>query len=150
VNNAQKKWFLFRQTCLVVLLAALPLVYLGFLVPLPYIFVGVVFIIICILILRQRAKKQEKLCLAILDKTFESFQRPKPTLKILRGHGFPHFTVTFQSEDDMNVAQASGHLNKFKSEINELCGHYYDGKKKPFNVEWAVYATYVGRRYFPT
>ena len=132
---------------MMVLLGSPLLIYLGFLVPLRYIFAGIIFVTICVLLLRHRAKKEKKVYLSILDKTFKSFQRPKPSLQIRGSYGFPHFTITFQTEDDMSAAEASGHLNAFKSTINDLCGHY-GGKKNPFNVDRAVSATYVGRRYF--
>ena len=147
MNHAKRRNFLIRQTCIVVLLGIFPLAYIGFLIPLHWFLGGIAFVIICVLLLRQGVKRQEKIYSSILDKTFESFQKPKPTLEIRHGYGFPHFTVTFQSEDDMNVAEASGHLNSFKSTINEICGHY-GSKKRPFNVEWAVSVTYVGRSYF--
>jgi hypothetical protein len=149
VNNAQKKWFLFRQTCLVILLAALPLAYLGFLVPPRYIFIGIAFIAICLLILWQDAKRKKMLYSSIFDKAFETFERPKPSLQIGGSHGFWHFTITFQMEDDLNFAEAGGYLNKFKLGISELCAKS-SNNKHPFDVERAVYATYVGRRCSPT
>jgi hypothetical protein len=149
VNSSKKKWFLFRQTCLVVLLAALPLVYLGFLVPLRYIFIGIVFVAICLLVLWHDAKKKKILYSSIFDKTFETFERPKPSLQIGGSHGFWHFTITFQTEDDLNFSEAGGYLSKFKLGINELCAKS-DNNKRPFDVERAVYATWIGRRYFPT
>jgi hypothetical protein len=147
MNHVQNKKKLIRQVCLTVLLCILPLVYLGFLVPLRYIFVGVVFIIVCILLLRHRVKKEEKVYSSIFDKVFEPFQRTKPSLEIRSSYGFPHFTITFRSEEDMSAAEAGGHLHAFKCTINDLCSRYGD-KRNRFDVERAVHATYVGDRYF--
>ena len=131
-----------------VLISVIILIVLGFTVHLYYFIAGLAIAAIFTFVARQDVKRENELYFSKFDEVFNSFQRPKPTLGIKRGHGFPHFTVTFQSEGDINVAEASGHLNTFKSAINELCSDDYGGKKNPFNIERAVYATYIGKRYF--
>jgi hypothetical protein len=98
------------------------------------------------LIVQQAEKRTRARYSAAFDQAFASFQRAKPELKMERHYGFPSFTVTFQSEQDMQAAENTGHLNNFKLAIQELCAHR-GWKANPFNVDRAVYATYVGRRY---
>ena len=146
MNRVQRAKLLHELGCLIVLVGVITLTILSFTLRERYFFGVIALIVIYVLILRQNAKKDERLFALAFDHAFESFQKAKPTLQIRNSYGFPHFTITFQSENDMNQAEADGHLNTLKSAITELCNHCGD-KRNPFDVERAVYATYVGRRY---
>jgi hypothetical protein len=64
-----------------------------------------------------------------------------PQLKDGNSHGFPFFTLTFPSEADLKRADALGCIAAFKQRIQTLYGHT-GGKRNPFNVDYAVWATF--------
>ena len=67
----------------------------------------------------------------------------RPVLTQTSSYGFPHFTLTFQSEEVMQAFEESGETSQFREGIVKLYGHH-GSKGRPFDVDLAVFLTYEG------
>lgn len=146
MNRAKKAELLHGPGCLLVLIGMVALTILAFTVHLSYLIGAIALIVIYVFLSRRNMKEDHRLFSLVFDNAFESFLGTKPSLLIRNSYGFPQFTITFQSEGDMNLAEADGYLRAFKLGIADLCSHC-GSKENPFDVDRAVYSTYVGRRY---
>ena len=63
-------------------------------------------------------------------------------------YGYPYFTLTFESETEMKLAEQTKCIAAFKQSIQSLYGHL-GGSRKPFSADRAVAATYEGFRPTP-
>jgi len=92
---------------------------------------------------RRRRRCQHRRHLDALSTAFGPSTRPVPRLEETHQYGFPYFTLIFASEAELRRAEASGCIAAFKKAIHSQYAHV-GGKQNPFNVDWAVHATYEG------
>ncbi len=82
----------------------------------------------------------------IFQSVFKNFKWTKPSLKISRSYGYPHFTVTFKTKYDMDKAQEEGFIKQFTDQIQEICQSSSDSGTETwsFDAERAIFVTYEG------
>jgi hypothetical protein len=137
---------LFNRGCSVVLFGAIALGALGYFVHVYFAVAIIPLFAVWEVICRIKGKKDARILADAFDFAFEGFRASKPDLKKSNSYGFPSFTITFQTEDDMKRSEVEGRLRAFKDSIVALYGHV-GSKERPFDVDMAVYPTYVGRVY---
>lgn len=137
---------LFNRGCSVVLFGAIALGALGYFVHVYFAIAIIPLFAVWEVICRIKGKKDARILTDAFDSAFEGFLASKPDLKKSYSYGFPSFTITFQTEDEMKRSEADGSLRAFKDSIVVLYGHV-GSKDRPFDVDMAVYPTYVGRVY---
>ena len=77
---------------------------------------------------------------ALLSDCFSSIDT-RPILTQTSGYGFPHFTLTFDSEEVMQASEENGEIHQFRSGVLKLYEHH-GSKDRPFDVNLAVFPTY--------
>jgi hypothetical protein len=77
------------------------------------------------------------------ETAFRDFDGSAPVFKSEPAMGWPSFTLTFDSQETLERAEAQGRISTFKAEIQKLYGHI--GRGERFDVDRAVFATYEGR-----
>ncbi|MBN8458457.1 MAG: hypothetical protein J0M04_11535 [Verrucomicrobia bacterium] len=134
---------LFQRGCLGVFLLLITLGALACFVDRAFLFGvgGVVAFWAAVCIVHSR-KEKARLMVAFRA-AFTDLDYPEPILKTGSSYGYPTFTITFATEDDMKTAQADGLLGIFKRSISELYGHC-GSESNPFDASRAVWATYIG------
>ena len=132
--------------CLVVVGGSIACVVLAILIH-PWFFVGVFLLLgVWIAYVNIREKQHRRACLSAFEDAFERFGGRAPALEIKSAYGFPAFTITFESEEDLERAESEGYIRAFKDSIQELCGSF--GRSgQPFDADAAVYATFEGKGY---
>lgn len=90
---------------------------------------------------RRKAVQQQEL--EALAEAFRDFDGTVPALESMPAMGWPHFTLTFDSKETRDLAEAQGRIASFKAEIQKLYGHI--GRGERFDVDRAVFATYEWR-----
>ncbi len=93
---------------------------------------------------RRTAARQREL--EAFAEAFEGFDGPVPTLDSMPAMGWPLFTLTFDSKEILDLAEAQGRIASFKAEIQKLYGHIVQGER--FDVDRAVVAIYEGQYNF--
>jgi len=91
-------------------------------------------------ICRTRAARDKRIHNGLLDHAFANLIRTKPHLQVSSRYGYPYFTLTFASDEDLTIAERSGQIAAFKSSIQKIYGHV-GGGSRPFKANDAVYAT---------
>lgn len=134
---------LFQRGCLGVFLLLITLGALAYFVDRAYLFGvgGLVAIWVGVCIVRSRREKAR--LVVAFRAAFRDLDYPEPTLKTGSSYGFPTFTITFATEDNMKTAQRDGRLGIFKRSISELYGHC-GSESNPFDASRAVWETYIG------
>lgn len=134
---------LFQRGCLVVFLALIALCALAYFVDRAFLIgaggVAAFWTAICLI----QTRREKARLLAAFRVAFQDFNFPKPTLQMGTSYGYPTFTITFATEEDLKSAQADGRLGHFKHSISELYGHC-GSENNPFDASRAVWATYIG------
>ncbi len=135
---------LFNRGCSVVLYGAIILGALGYFVHVYFAVAIIPLFAVWEVICKIKGKKDARILADAFNSAFERFRASKPDLKKSYSYGFPSFTITFQTEDDMKCAEVDGSLRDFKDSIVALYGHV-GTKEQAFDVSVAVYPTHVGR-----
>lgn len=73
----------------------------------------------------------------IFNGVFKDSQIQKPTLKIGTSYSWPTFDITFATREDLELADKSGLIEKFKSKIRTRY-------TKDFDPDRAIYCRYIG------
>jgi len=85
---------------------------------LPLVAVAVGWIVIC----QRKAGRDRDRLDREFAKAYEDFDAPKPELQVTSSYGYPHFSVIFQSREDMQRARTTGHTDTFRAWILENYG----------------------------
>lgn len=93
---------------------------------------------------RTKAERQREL--EAFAEAFRDFDGLLPEFKAESVYGWPSFTLTFDSKNALDLAEAQGRIASFKAEIQKLHGHMVRGE--PFDVDRALFATYEGQYNF--
>jgi hypothetical protein len=134
---------LFQRGCLAVFLLLIALGALAYFVDRTYLFgVGGLVSIWAVVCMVQAKREKERLMVAF-KAAFGDFNGRDPKLKTGSSFGFPTFTLTFASEEDLKTAQVEGRVGLFKYSISELYGHC-GSSSNPFDAARAVWATFEG------
>jgi hypothetical protein len=129
--------------CLAVLIGILVCFYLAYLLHWLYA-IGVVFLIgIGCFHAKLVSKRDNRKHLEILRQAFVKSGLLLPEFQYSYEYEYPHFTLTFPSEEELKQAELEGCISAFKQEIQELYG-YLDRKNNDFDIERAVRVTYKG------
>ena len=108
---------LFQRGCLGVFLLLIALGALAYFVDRSYLFgAGVLVVIWAALSIVQSRREKARLMVAFRA-AFRDLDFPEPTLKTGSSYGYPTFTITFATEEDMKTAQADGRLGIFNYSI---------------------------------
>jgi hypothetical protein len=145
-NKTEQK--LIGYGCLAVLIGILVCFYLANEVHWIYAVVALGLIGLGRILIPLHEKCGYRIHLEILEQAFVKSGLPLPEFQYSDSHGFPHFTLTFPSEADLNLAEMQGCVTAFKQSIQELYKHR-GGTKNPFDVERSVWCTYVGWQFPP-
>ena len=73
----------------------------------------------------------------IFNGIFKDSRIQKPTLKLGSSYSWPTFDITFSTREDLEFAEKSGLIEKFKNKIKTRY-------TKDFDPDRAIYCTYVG------
>jgi hypothetical protein len=73
----------------------------------------------------------------VFNGVFKDSQIQNPTLKIGTSYSWPTFDITFSTREDLEFAEKSGLIEKFKNKIRTRY-------TKDFDPDRAIYCTYVG------
>ena len=78
----------------------------------PWFFVGVFLLLgVWIAYINIREKQHRRAYLSAFEDAFERFGGRAPALEIKSSYGFPAFTITFESEEDLEKAESEGYTN---------------------------------------
>ncbi len=98
---------------------------------------------IWLVIARIRSKRFHQQHLVALREAFPAKDIIVPHLKESYSYGWPSFTLTFSTEEDIKRATEAGCISVFKQKIQLFYDHLGDAEN-PFDADRAVWATYVG------
>lgn len=87
-------------------------------------------------------KARRRYELEVFEDAFRDFDGPTPIFKSESSMGWPHYTLTFDTKESFELAEAQGRISAFKATIQELHGHIIRDER--FDVDRAVSATYEG------
>lgn len=73
----------------------------------------------------------------VFKNVFRGSQIRQPTLKIGSSYSWPTFDITFSTKEDLDFAETSGLIEKFKNKIRTRYA-------KDFDPDRAIYCTYIG------
>ena len=89
-------------------------------------------------------KEDEKELREKYEEAFAGFSGTKPRFGIGNSYGWPEYTLTFRTEDELKAAEAGGYIEKFKETLRQM--HADLGtKKNRFNVDAALTVTYQAK-----
>ena len=96
----------------------------------------VIFVGLCVGFLIYQSVSLKRKLLNAFNSTFDT-ATDKPTYLLSWSYGRPSFTITFNSEEDLERAKAEGLTNVFSEKIQNLC-RSFGGKTNPFEAELAI------------
>ncbi|MFZ2276617.1 MAG: hypothetical protein WAW39_02415 [Prosthecobacter sp.] len=134
---------LFSFGCLLVLIGISTCLFFAFTSGLRYVFYAGCLVVIWLVIARIRSGHFHQRHLVALREAFSAKDIPVPHLKESYSYGWPSFTLTFQTEEDLKLAKEAGCISAFKQKIQLFYDHL-GGAENPFDADRAVWATYEG------
>ena len=134
---------LFSFGCLLVLIGISTCLFFAFTSGLRYAFYALCLVVIWLVIARIRSGHFRQKHLVALQDAFSEKDMPVPQFKESYSYGWPSFTLTFQTEEDLRRAKEAGCISAFKQKIQLFYDHL-GGAENPFDADRAVGATYVG------